>query len=220
MIKKILCVLLLVLSRGFVGAMTKPSKIEWGFSDRQGDRETMEDAFFHEMIEISPGTTYPCFGLFDGHGGPHASKHVAAHFPSLFETYVKNEIPATGTPGMLDEVFKEGLKQCCVLVDQALQLKYSKQGTTALIGLVVDKSVYLAWVGDSRGLIFSHVSPKQEPILKMATVDHKPDSPLELERIGVKMLLVPKLLNILTVARLSYIGLCITLRHLSQDKSF
>ena len=83
-------------------------------------------------------------------------------------------------------MLKEGLKQSCVRVDQSLQLKYAKQGTTALIGLIVDKNVYLAWVGDSRGLIFSHPSPKEEPTLKMATVDHKPDSPQELARIGVE----------------------------------
>ena len=80
MMKKILSILLIMLSRGLVAAMPEPLNREWGFSERQGQRETMEDAFFHEMIEVSTGIKYPCFGLFDGHGGPHASKLAAEQF--------------------------------------------------------------------------------------------------------------------------------------------
>src|SRR5260221_695573 len=52
--------------------------IAWGLFERQGVRETMEDAYVYSPLKLLPSEPEAhYFGLFDGHGGDQAAQFAA-----------------------------------------------------------------------------------------------------------------------------------------------
>lgn len=187
--KKILCGLMLCATPLTFSMITEAEKtsIEWGLSDRQGRRPTMEDAYVHDLIDVGTEKSCAFFGLFDGHGGIDAAQAAAQHVATCLSKEVQSALGGSAT---LDEALKSGLKTACTQIDHLLQKDYANQGTTALMAILADRLAYLAWVGDSRALILS-----QDGTIKASTGDHKPDSPCELERVGSENVMVQYLVQ-------------------------
>lgn len=170
--KKVLCGLFLVHA---FGAQAMEKDLEWGLSDRQGRRKTMEDAYVLKTIFVR-GDRYTVFGLFDGHGGAGASRDAAQYIENSLQADI-DEAQKESLEG--DGVLKKALQIASAKLDQHLQATYENEGTTMLLAIVGNNNVHFVWIGDSRGIVIN-----EESMVKATTVDHKPDAPEELKRIG------------------------------------
>jgi serine/threonine protein phosphatase PrpC len=160
--------------------------LEWGLSDMKGRRSCMEDSFMHDMIMLDSNKSYPCFALFDGHGGPEASRDAAVLLPQFLSQHIKRRLQRFP----IEKALPKALSDTCTQLDEMLQKTYINQGTTALITLVAEGKTYLAWVGDSRAIIFSDTGS-----IKYVTVDHKPTTQSELKRIGAQNIIITSLIQ-------------------------
>ena len=137
---------------------------------KQGPRDYMEDTYqiMHFDIGGKPGTFY---GVFDGHGGKDVS-YECVHmnrgiFPFLIESIKRSRGKNIG------QVLKSGF----IDYDKILFKKGLNAGSTAVVVLHYDGKMWLANLGDSRGMIFTKGS------LITVSDDHKPQKPSEKNRI-------------------------------------
>lgn len=136
----------------------------WGMSAFKGRRPTMEDT--HVAINNFGDNPHDAlFGIFDGHGGREVADYVANKLPGKLLEKIK-ESPQN-TPGALTAAFLE--------LDATIPTEYT--GSTAVVGLLKNKTLHLAWAGDSRAML---IRGNQ---IQAITQDHKPDSPQERARI-------------------------------------
>ncbi|CAB4024442.1 phosphatase 1D-like [Paramuricea clavata] len=149
----------------------------------QGSRKSMED---YTSVTIEPRQDRECFfAVFDGHGG-----HQAAFFArqNLWKTIQKQKDFYSSDP---DEVGK-AIKRAFVEIHTAMwkerdswpKTKYgtpSTAGTTASVVIMRGHHMFVANVGDSRVVLAQDAGEglKAVPL----TGDHKPEDPLEAQRI-------------------------------------
>lgn len=129
----------------------------------QGPRPTMEDD--HVVAKYGDVMMY---GVFDGHGGSEISKRVADNLPNYL-------LPSLSTKGRVEEIIMKNF----VKFDKELYSSYKgSDGSTAIVALTKGNTIYLANLGDSRGMVICYETGK----IEIVTKDHKPDNPLEKER--------------------------------------
>ena len=156
---------------------------QWGLSERQGRRSSMEDEAV--ILALKLNTHVPkafLFGVFDGHGGSQASKYAAQKIGSAF-TMCFNELSPLYSS--FDDLIRLSYLVSFNALDQVIKNLYRSDGSTALSALVTPNEVYLSWIGDSRGLVLN-----ADGRIKCSTIDHKPDSPKELARYGNGSILI------------------------------
>ena len=105
------------------------------------------------------------------------SGFVKQHLPEILSNQLKQEpdnIPAALTEGFLEMDDK--------LASSFVDCEFS--GSTACVTLLKGKTLYTAWLGDSRGVLGRQTSAGLEGI--DLTIDHKPDDPEEMRRIHEK----------------------------------
>ncbi len=125
-----------------------------GIYHARGRRSQMEDAHIAESFTLIIGRrNYPAkiFGIFDGHGGDWASKYVKEHIiPKLKITLEKlNKLTDAGVWNALKLTF--------VAIHEDLQresklTQHEKEGTTAIISMILGDNLWTANVGDSRAI--------------------------------------------------------------------
>eukprot|EP01125_Pyxidicula_operculata_P006211 TRINITY_DN2160_c0_g3_i1.p1 TRINITY_DN2160_c0_g3~~TRINITY_DN2160_c0_g3_i1.p1 ORF type:complete len:1409 (+),score=521.76 TRINITY_DN2160_c0_g3_i1:41-4267(+) len=122
------------------------------------------------------------FGVFDGHNGNLAVSYVSTHLPSqLLEVYARALQNRDRDP---NSVLNEGIEPEIILktafleTNNKFKLTGLKGGTTAIIVLAVDDTIYVANAGDCRCVI---LNPKGK--YKRITRDHRPTELLEVKRI-------------------------------------
>lgn len=138
----------------------------WGLSACIGRRATMEDAHT-AIINFNGSSKDAFFGIFDGHGGLKVADKAAQHLSKIVSQKI-NELPAAP----IDDALKAAFLEFDVSTTQDEDV-----GSTALIGLLQDDKLHMAWIGDSRGMII-----RNDKAL-IITRDHKPDNPEEKKRI-------------------------------------
>lgn len=151
-----------------LGAMEQP-KLDpvWGLSARKGRRSAMEDTHI-ALLPFGPANLQASlFGVFDGHGGDFIAKQVVTVFSDSL-------LPQLGSLSPQD-----ALKKAFELTENTLKQRYpnERSGTTAIVGLVKNNQLNLAWIGDSRAIVVRNGQ------IVAATRDHKPDDPSEKRRI-------------------------------------
>ena len=146
----------------------------------QGWRMTMEDAHINE-----PDFDKNCslFAIFDGHGGSEVALFAQQRFPELLkenEFYQKEQYKKA-----LRKSLKKLDKQICSkkALERINELRGSSTGsstagTTALICLISNKDVYVASIGDCRGLLFD-----LDGSITVLNKEHSPEEVVESERI-------------------------------------
>lgn len=115
------------------------------------------------------------FGVMDGHGefGHRVSSFVKNNLPQFLED---QDIRADPRKAITDAV-----ANMVVGLDKAdINCEYS--GTTLVFSVIVDQKMYIANVGDSRCIV-GKPQPDGTWVTKDLSVDQKPDSPGEKERI-------------------------------------
>eukprot|EP00123_Amoebidium_parasiticum_P007232 comp17977_c0_seq1/m.18360 comp17977_c0_seq1/g.18360 ORF comp17977_c0_seq1/g.18360 comp17977_c0_seq1/m.18360 type:complete len:346 (-) comp17977_c0_seq1:189-1226(-) len=127
-------------------------------------REYNEDRFV--ITHLTPELSY--FGVFDGHGGDQASEFAAEFLHEM----IKKQLDA-------GKSYEEGLREGFLQLDSEFCNipELPKCGTTATVGLMADKRLVVAHVGDSRAVILHKGTPT------VLTTDHKPNVPEERQRI-------------------------------------
>ena len=139
----------------------------YGWSSRQGPRPTMEDAHA-ALYPFGAKKEWGFYAIFDGHGGEETAEFAATHLPQ----YVLKAL--TSNP-MVSRTFLLGGE--FTRIDRALERENVDDGATALVALVENNLLRLAWAGDSRAIVI------RGNAIVAQTKDHKPDDQKEKERI-------------------------------------
>ena len=131
----------------------------------------MEDAHQH-ILELSPEDPAAAyFAVFDGHGGSMVARHASIHL----HRHIVNR--SEYQEGNIADAIREGFLECDRAMKGSAELKDEMAGCTAVTVLVKDNRLWCGNAGDSRciaGVNGSAVALSN---------DHKPNDPLEMERI-------------------------------------
>jgi len=140
-------------------------------SSMQGWRVTMEDSHQH-ILQLSPEDPDAAyFAVFDGHGGSMVARHASIHL----HRHILNR--SEYQEGNMHEAIREGFLECDRAMKVSQELKDEMAGCTAVAVLMKDNKLYCGNAGDSRCI----AGVKGEAIA--LSNDHKPNDPLEMERI-------------------------------------
>ena len=169
-----LLALLSLLAADSVNAMRleepKAINLLFGYSGREGRRPSMEDkevAFY----PFADSNQFGFFAVYDGHGGIQAAEYAANNLHKLLLRQIK-------TKKVIDEqLFIDTFDQTEKGIDDA---KIPKSGTTAVVSLIENNNLHLAWAGDARAIVIR----KGEVI--ETTKDHKPDYSRKDERARIE----------------------------------
>ena len=108
------------------------------------------------------------FGIYDGHRGDYTSKYLKDNFHSIL---LNDNILSTDPIKALENTF--------TTIETNLLTQKEKSGSCSLILFNINNKIYIANVGDSRGVVSTNYSNKISEI----SIDHKPTHPIEIERI-------------------------------------
>ncbi|XP_015928660.2 integrin-linked kinase-associated serine/threonine phosphatase 2C isoform X1 [Parasteatoda tepidariorum] len=163
-----------------------------GFSaEKKGEREEMQD--FHILIDdyhkfisdLHPSISrLSYYAVFDGHGGARASKfaanqlhtHLAQKFPKGPSVNIEKDIKRT-----LTDVFKKTDEE---FLKQASKSKPSwKDGTTAIVVLVIQNILYITNLGDSKAILCRYNNKAGKHVCVPLSTDHSPTDYKERMRI-------------------------------------
>lgn len=132
----------------------------------------MEDASLQTTVRIDDHDVH-LFGVFDGHGGDLASAFCRDQLPQLLteeDEFFENT--AGSLVNVIHNLEEEWLKEATATKNQ------KHDGSTVLLAVLYGKTLHVANLGDSEGLI----SRKGEPLV--LTYVHNPSkNPSEVERI-------------------------------------
>ncbi len=155
------------------------ARIEWGVSERQGDRDEMEDDYA-AVTNLKGHSDQAFFGIYDGHCGAQAAIAAAKGL----DLGNGKQIPALHElvdPESEDRL--ENYKHAYEQTDENISAHFDKDGTTAVTARILKEisRLDLAWAGDSRGVLV-----KQDgAVCALGTTDdHKPGS--ESEKLRIK----------------------------------
>ena len=147
----------------------------YGVCSIQGQRSTMEDAhqvipdlatFFDSTKKLSDGKRRSYYAVFDGHGGARAAQYAAnnLHLNLIYDQCFPNNIT-------------EALRKAFVKTDKNFIARGYNDGSTAIVAVRENNTLYLANLGDSRAVL------EENGKVGFATKDHKPNDPDERRRI-------------------------------------
>uniref|UniRef100_A0AAF5PQK6 PPM-type phosphatase domain-containing protein n=1 Tax=Wuchereria bancrofti TaxID=6293 RepID=A0AAF5PQK6_WUCBA len=152
----------------------------------QGGRRYMEDRVHIECVRLPSGAVdYLYFAVYDGHGGSEASDYVRKH---LLKN-IQSQCGFDGSDEQMLDAIKKGfvethLAMWKVVDDWPLTSSgyTSTAGTTASCTFIRRGKIFTGHVGDS-AVILGEMN-NEEVRASSLTVDHKPDSSLEVQRIN------------------------------------
>ncbi len=135
-----------------------------GVCHAQGRRPSMEDE--HLAIETRVcigGRDYPIqlFGIFDGHGGPEASRFIRDHL----QEQLSGALLEFNPNGLSDAGVWRSLKMTFVRLHRNFKDAHphvaNGQGSTATVSMILDNKLWTANVGDSRTVLDNAGTPIQ-----------------------------------------------------------
>ncbi|KAG1692810.1 hypothetical protein DVH05_024426 [Phytophthora capsici] len=181
-------------------------RVRVGVSLAQGARQYMEDRYSvvehlfnqEEDAESSPSL----LAVYDGHNGAYASEYARRRFKDLLsENAALIEISQRAQQSELTdddvEEIREMLVDVFATVDaeilQRTVILNKRDGSTVLLGLLVGGKLFIANLGDSRGVLApvdesseesdEDEDEEEESSAVRLSVDHKPDLKEETERV-------------------------------------
>ncbi|CAK9164648.1 unnamed protein product [Ilex paraguariensis] len=124
------------------------------------------------QVFTSPSATY--VGVYDGHGGPEASRFVNKHLFSYLQKF------STEYGGMSADVIKKAFnateEDFVHLVKQSLPLRpqIASVGSCCLVGAISDGELFVANLGDSRAVLGRRdlEDPKSTVVAERLSTDH------------------------------------------------
>ncbi|KAG6588705.1 putative protein phosphatase 2C 63 [Cucurbita argyrosperma subsp. argyrosperma] len=124
------------------------------------------------QVFTSPSATY--VGVYDGHGGPEASRFVNKHLVPYMHKFALEQ------GGLSEDVIKKAFnateEEFLRLVKMALPAKprIASVGSCCLVGAISNKKLYIANLGDSRAVLGRRVSENQRTpvVAERLSTDH------------------------------------------------
>eukprot|EP00761_Pharyngomonas_kirbyi_P000637 gb/GECH01000637.1/.p1 GENE.gb/GECH01000637.1/~~gb/GECH01000637.1/.p1 ORF type:complete len:383 (+),score=84.52 gb/GECH01000637.1/:1-1149(+) len=153
----------------------KNQTLEYGFCSMQGYRSTMEDRHTtllstDEDLDDQGQQLHSFFAIYDGHAGDEAAAYCEKH---MKKNILKQSSLASNCPKAIVDGFKT--------TDAQFRKKAEKEelyaGSTAVVVLVDNGSVYVGHCGDSKCIL-----AQRDKTLTL-TMDHKPSNSKEQRRI-------------------------------------
>ena len=140
----------------------------------QGERPTMEDT--HLIAKLDDISLY---GVFDGHGGNDTSDLL----PSLITKYLLKPLTDVNIKYNQKKI-TEHIKDSFLKIDDELENTIKDEsGSTSIMALVIANNIYIINLGDSRAIIYKKHKKKNTISHVFSSKDHKPDDPIETNRI-------------------------------------
>ena len=134
----------------------------------QGTDPTREDCFAQHR-----GFGFSIFGVFDGHGGRRSAQYCAEHMCATIQSHPEFAwSPMTALAAAYQQIDEE-----CCLVDTHMDCAY-RDGTTANVVVLYERSCLVANVGDSRALLVRH-----DGSVEQLSIDHRVGNFQEEDRI-------------------------------------
>ena len=124
--------------------------------------------------KISPKISY--FGIFDGHGGDACSNFLKDNLDSFI--FNSNYFPASPIQAIKDAFIVAENSFMSQAIDKNSNV-VDKSGSCACVILIINDTLYAINLGDSRALLSSNSGQT----LSQITRDHKPEDPIEKNRI-------------------------------------
>ncbi|RUS88689.1 hypothetical protein EGW08_003504 [Elysia chlorotica] len=151
-------------------------------ADRQGEREDMQDAhvlmddFLKHVPECHKSITrLALYAVFDGHGGVRASRFASQHLHNnLRDRFPKGDIKQVEKE--IRRIFVEAFKKTDedYLKEAARNKPSWKDGTTAVVVLAINDTLYIANLGDSKAVLCRYKEAEDKYVGMSLTVDHSP----------------------------------------------
>lgn len=151
-------------------------------ADRQGEREDMQDAHVvkDDFLKLVPEahksiTRLALYAVFDGHGGVRASRFASQHLHNnLRDRFPKGDIKQVEKE--IKKIFIETFKKTDEdFLKEAARNKPSwKDGTTAVVVLAINDTLYIANLGDSKAVLCRYKEAEAKHVGMSLTVDHSP----------------------------------------------
>ncbi|GMH89399.1 hypothetical protein TrVE_jg8073 [Triparma verrucosa] len=165
-----------------------------GSHSTRGRRQYNEDTVVRKKVR-TPSSDFVVGGVFDGHGGSAASQFCEAEFIKRLEEALMEDDkdPVKKLEGTWGDIVETYMETCegegCKaeydsifgIVKGYLTSSTMSSGTTATIGIFSNDKCHLLNCGDSRACLYSSNGD-----LKSRTIDHRPDSITEMERLTVE----------------------------------
>ncbi|XP_077224662.1 putative protein phosphatase 2C 2 [Tasmannia lanceolata] len=128
-------------------------------ASKRGRRKVMEDGY-GVITDISGDSKQAFFGVFDGHGGSAAVKHVAEHLG-------KNIITALKEIEKGEDQLEKAIKTGYLTTDKDFLIQDLSSGACAATVLLKDGELHVANVGDCRVVL------SRKGVANALTIDHR-----------------------------------------------
>ncbi|KAK6913675.1 PPM-type phosphatase-like domain [Dillenia turbinata] len=104
-----------------------------------------------DQCQIESGPFGAFVGVYDGHGGPHASRYVCDHLFRHFQGILAGT-QGVVTPEIIQRAFLQTEEGFTALVSQlwSTQPHVATSGSCCLVGVICQRTLYVANLGDSR----------------------------------------------------------------------
>lgn len=124
------------------------------------------------QVFTSPSATY--VGVYDGHGGPEASRFVNKHLFPFMHKFAKEHGGLSAD--VIKKAFNATEEEFCHLVKRSLPLKpqIASVGSCCLVGAISNDVLYVANLGDSRAVLGRRVDEdkKKTVVAERLSTDH------------------------------------------------
>ncbi|XP_024360498.1 probable protein phosphatase 2C 46 [Physcomitrium patens] len=130
------------------------------------------NAILEDMSQVESGSFGTFVGIYDGHGGPEASRCINE---SLFSFVQKNTADQGGMScDVLCKAFKEVEDKFFEIVRKAWDVKpqIAAVGSCCLVGAIWDSKLYVASLGDSRAVLGSFSRDTSLPVARQISTEH------------------------------------------------
>ncbi|CAH0514032.1 unnamed protein product [Peronospora belbahrii] len=180
-------------------------RVQIGVSFAQGARQYMEDRYsaverlFEDEMDIESSPSL--LAVYDGHNGAYASEYASRRFKVLLAG--NKDLVQISRRARYTELTDDDVSKICSLLADAFAtvdaeilqrtvILNKRDGSTVLLGLLVGGKLFIANVGDSRGVLAladnnSEASDNEDgevmPSAVRLSVDHKPDLKEEMDRV-------------------------------------
>ncbi|WCJ17901.1 Protein phosphatase 2C family protein [Euphorbia peplus] len=124
------------------------------------------------QVLTSPSATY--VGVYDGHGGPEASRFVNKHLFPFMQKFASEQ--GGISVDVIKKAFNATEEEFCHLVKRSLPVKpqIASVGSCCLVGAITNEVLYIANLGDSRVVLGRKVyeDAKKSVVAERLSTDH------------------------------------------------
>uniref|UniRef100_H2YAL4 Integrin-linked kinase-associated serine/threonine phosphatase 2C n=1 Tax=Ciona savignyi TaxID=51511 RepID=H2YAL4_CIOSA len=160
-------------------------------AERKGERDEMQDAHvllddcskdFEQLTPKVSRVSY--YAVFDGHGGRRASQHAS----NRLHVHLAQKLPK-GTVNNFDKEMKRQILESFKALDEEFLKEASKHkpvwkdGSTACCVLILNDTLYITNLGDSKAILCRYQSEHKHHISILLSKDHNPSNYEERMRI-------------------------------------